>query len=77
MNLECIFIDDLLLKQYLMEHKTRNHPMKHIPLITLAALLVPISAHAGDPVSIPEPEVLPLLGIGIAVAVAVKFFKKK
>ena len=51
--------------------------MKHIPLITLAALLVPISAHAGDPVSIPEPEVLPLLGIGIAVAVAVKFFKKK
>ena len=50
--------------------------MKHIPLITLAALLVPISAHAGD-VLVPEPGVLPLLGIGIAVAVAVKFFKKK
>ena len=76
MNLECIFIDDLLLKQYLMEHKTRNHPMKHIPLIMLAALLAPISAHAGD-VSIPEPGLLPLLGIGIAAAIAVKFFKKK
>ena len=50
--------------------------MKHIPLITLAALLVPISAHAGI-VSVPEPGVLPLLGIGIAVAVAVRFFRKK
>lgn len=50
--------------------------MKHIPLITLAAMLVPISAHAGF-VTVPEPDLLPLLGIGIAAAVAVKFFKKK
>jgi hypothetical protein len=50
--------------------------MKHLPLITLAALLAPFSAHAGM-VPVPEPEVLSLLGIGIAAAFAVKFFRKK
>jgi hypothetical protein len=51
--------------------------MKHLPLITLAALLAPFSAHAGSPMPVPEPEVLSLLGIGIAAAFAVKFFRKK
>jgi len=50
--------------------------MKQIFLILLAALPASFSAHAGS-VPVPEPDLLPLLGIGIAAAVAVRFFKKK
>ena len=50
--------------------------MKHTNLVILTALLAPFSVHAGD-IAVPEPGLLPLLGIGIAAAVAVKFFKKK
>ena len=50
--------------------------MKHTNLFIPAALLAPFSAHAGT-IPIPEPGLLPLLGVGIAVAIAVKFFKKK
>jgi hypothetical protein len=50
--------------------------MKPVSLITLAALLAPLSAHAGA-VDVPEPGILPLLGVGIVVALAVKFLKKK
>ncbi len=50
--------------------------MKHIHITMLAALLAPFSAHAGTAI-VPEPGILPLLGIGIAAAIAVKLFKKK
>jgi hypothetical protein len=51
--------------------------MKYTPLITLAVMLAPFSVHAGTPNPVPEPEVLPLLAIGIAAAFAIKFFSKK
>lgn len=50
--------------------------MKHTNLVILTALLTPFSVHAGE-MAVPEPGLLPLLGIGIAAAVAVKSFKKK
>lgn len=75
MNLVYISIEPLL-KQYSIKPRKRNHPMKHIPLTTLAVLVAPFSAHAGE-ITVPEPGLLPLLGIGIAAAVAVKFFRKK
>jgi hypothetical protein len=45
-------------------------------IITALLLIVPVSAYAGVDV-VPEPEVLPLLAAGVAVAVAVKFMKRK
>jgi len=50
--------------------------MKQTFLMTLVALLASIPAHAGS-VSVPEPDVLPLLGLGIAAAVAVKLMRRK
>lgn len=50
--------------------------MKYTPLITLAVMLAPFSVHAGT-VPVPEPEVIPLLAIGVAAAFAIKFFSKK
>ena len=51
--------------------------MKHTFKILALLLLTPMTALAGLPVNVPEPGLLPLLGIGIAAAIAVKFFKKK
>ena len=50
--------------------------MKHGFRIFSFLLFTPLSAWAGS-VPAPEPDVLPLLGIGLAVAVAVKLFRKK
>ena len=52
--------------------------MKHTFKILALLLLTPMTALAGTPpVNVPEPGLLPLLGIGIAAVIAVKFFKKK
>ena len=51
--------------------------MKHTFKILALLLLTPMTAWAGGIIAVPEPGVLPLLGIGIAVAVAVRFFRKK
>ena len=53
--------------------------MKYEKLITALLLIAPVSVYAGaaPPPSVPEPGVLPLLAAGVAVAVAVKFMKRK
>ena len=45
-------------------------------IITALLLIAPVSAYAAA-VEAPEPEVLPLLATGVAVAAAVKFMKRK
>ena len=49
--------------------------MKHV--IKTLLLLTPMTTWAAGLTPVPEPEVLPLLGIGIVAAIALKFFKKK
>ena len=50
--------------------------MKYITTTAFMLLIMPLQAWAGS-ISVPEPGVLPLLGMGVAAAVAVKFFRKK
>ena len=50
--------------------------MKHVYKTLLLLLFMPVSAWAAA-VNVPEPEVLPLLGIGLVAAIAVKCYKNK
>lgn len=50
--------------------------MKYITTTAVMLIIMPLQAWAGTE-AIPEPGVLPLLGMGVAAAIAVKFFRKK
>jgi hypothetical protein len=56
--------------------RTGRNRMKHSITTAVILLATPLPGWAAIE-AVPEPGILPLLGIGVAAAVAVKFFRKK
>ena len=51
--------------------------MNPLKLITAFLLMLPALSWGPEPVSVPEPGILPLLAVGGIVAVAVQYMRRK